>query len=508
MPVEWNFENAAHLLRRAGFGDTPKGIARFVKVNKSVEDGVDDLLKFGTPGSAPPAPRKDNNDNIKLRMQRWWLKRMIGVRKPGDACREKFVLFLHGMLVSGLSSQPVARNMARQNRLFRRNSRGNFKELVREFNRNPANLYYLDGIINFASSDGVHVNANENFGRELLELFTLGPFQLADDGTDDPSKPSYTEDDVHNLSRAVTGWTSIKKDVGVWNPDHWDGGRYDDNGDDLPDPMVIFGQSSNNFRIDEEIAGTADDVLELIFSRTDDDGNNHVGMFLAKELWSFYAYPPPSAGLKAILAELAAVFVAGGFELLPLLQAMFTHDEFFSDKARSRSVRNPVDYVIQAIRALGVKSDGKFIGDANDELSEQICDMGMDLFEPPNVGGWPGGLDWINSGALLERFNFAKDLAASDFGRSRLRIKNIETLPLKNEQADAEDVVNAVLRQLGLDTGPLALTEMQVLSLVDYASDFGANPTLDLSNDKTDDANTKVRGLIALALQSAESQVY
>src|SRR5262249_9529461 len=162
----------------------------------------------------------------------------------------------------------------------------------------PANLYYLDGITNFASDDGVHVNANENWGREVLELFTLGVFQLAADGTADPMKPNYTEDDVHQLARASTGWTSIARNAAVWNQDDWDGGRYDDNGDDVPDDVHIFGVTNNNFRFDDAVAGTGDDVLGLIFSRQDDAGNNQVGMFVSRKLWTWYAYPPPAPGLK------------------------------------------------------------------------------------------------------------------------------------------------------------------------------------------------------------------
>src|SRR5262249_59050678 len=87
--------------------------------------------------------------------------------------------------------------------------------------------------------------------------------------------------------------------AGEWDQNAWDGGRYDDDGDDQPDPMVLWGQTSNNFRIDEGVAGTSDDVLELIFSRTDDVGNNQVAMFLARKLWTAYAYGAPAPPLKA-----------------------------------------------------------------------------------------------------------------------------------------------------------------------------------------------------------------
>jgi uncharacterized protein (DUF1800 family) len=507
MAVAWNYENAAHLLRRAALGGAPETIEAFLDDHSSVESAVDELLSFRPSKKKPPGPKDVDRKGMR-RMQRWWLKQMIRSRKHSDACREKLVLFLHGLLVSGASKQPTLKYMSLQNRLFRLHARGNYRTLIREFNRDLANLYYLDGIWNVASNDGIHVHANENFGRELIELFTLGVFQLQDDGTADPTKPNYTEDDVHHLSRACTGWTEVGKKTGIWVEDDWDGGRYDDNGDDLPDPMVIFGQTSNNFRIDAGVAGTSDDVLELIFSRTDDDANNQVGMFLSKKLWSWFAYAPPAPGLKSLCAQFASIFTAADFELTPVLRAMWTHDEFYSDRAKTRTVRNPADYVAQAMRALKVKGNAKLIGDADDELSEKVERMGMNLFEPPNVAGWPGGLAWMSSGTLFERLKFAKDLAAADFGSSRLRLRNIEALPLGNPAADPGVVLDAILRQFGLDQGPLALTGAQRDALLAYATDSGLKATLDLSHEETDDVYEKVRGLIALALQSAEAQMF
>jgi uncharacterized protein (DUF1800 family) len=506
MAVTWNYENAAHLLRRTAFGATPADIQSFLDRHASVASAVGELLAFPTVKKKPPGPRTVD-DFRRLKMQRWWLKQMIRAATPADACREKLTLFWHNHLVSGSSKQPKLTYMALQNRLFRANARGNFRDLVRAFNQDAGNLYYLDGIVNVASDDGVHVNANENFGRELMELFTLGVFQLASDGTTDPTKPNYTEDDVHNVARACTGWNDLARNVGQWNQGNWDGGQYDDDGDDNPDPMVIFGQSSNNFRIDPAVAGTSDDILELIFSRTDDAGNNQVSMFLARKLWAWYAYPAPAPGLKALLAGFASTFVGADFELTPLLQAMWTHDEFYSDRAKTRTVKTPCDLVVGAMRAFGIrKGDGKYVGPAVREMGEQMGIMGMNLFEPPNVAGWPGGLAWVNSGTLLSRLEFAKDLAASDFGPNKLPLRNIAGLPFGDATADPGVVVDAIIAQVGLDQGPLALTGTQRQYLVDYATTDG--PTLDLSSEFTDDATTKVRGLISLVLQTAEYQIF
>ena len=510
MAVTWNLENAGHLLRRAAFGGTPEQIQQFHDdhAGDGVTGAVAELLTFPPSGKKPPGPKDVDAEGLR-KMQQWWFKLMVKAKTPADACREKLVLFFHNHLASGANKQPTLKYMSFQNRRFRRFARGNFQALIREFNRDPANLYYLDGIYNVASTDGVHASPNENFGRELMELFTLGVFQLKADGSADPTKPNYSENDVHNMARACTGWTGdIKGDTGIFIDGDWDGGRYDDNvGDAAPDPMVIFGQSSNSFRIDDSVAGTNNDVLKLIFSRTDYEGKNQVGLFISKKLWTWYAYPAPASGLKALLNGFADTFAANNYELTPVLQAMWTHDEFYSDRAKSRTVRNPVDYIVQSFRAFGVRSNGKTIGDADRELGDHARIMGMNLFEPPNVAGWPGGLGWINSSTLLARAEFAKELASSDFGTNRIRLTNIPGL-IGDPNADPAAVVNKIVAQLGLDQGPTALTTAQKNTLVAYANDNGMKPTLDLSDESTDDATVKVRGVISLALQCAEGHVF
>lgn len=504
----WNFENAAHLLQRAAFGGTPEEIQAFFASHTSVAQAVESLINFPASGKKPPKGGKDFYQ-AKLKQQRWWVKTILRTRSPQDALREKLVLFWHNHLVSGFSKQPQTGYTAAQNGLLRRYAAGNFRDLVRQFNRDPANLYYLDGILNHATDDGVHVNVNENFGREILELFTLGIKQFADDGSDDPAKPNYTEQDVHQLARALSGWVDIHKDLGQWQQWAWDGGQYDDNGDDLPDPVTIFGVTNNNFRIDDAVAGTADDVLQLIFSRVDDGGNNQAAMFLARKLWTWFAYPAPAPGLKTLLAGLASTFASSDFELVPLLRAIFNSDEFYSERARTRSIKNPVDYVVGAIRAFGLKSNGKTVG-ASDELVSMLAEMGMDLFEPPNVAGWPGGKRWITTGTLVNRLDFARYLAESDFGATRIKLSDITGMPIGDSTADPQVVVGAILTQLGLDgsQGGVALTTIQRNALVDFVTDGGALASLDLSNESTDDALYLVRGAIALALQSAEFQIF
>jgi len=431
--------------------------------------------------------------------------------KPPDACREKLVLFWHNHLASGASKSPDFRYMAVQNALFRSLAAGNLKTLIREFNRDPANLHYIDGIYNYATNDASvdvpKVNANENFSRELMELHVLGIYELAADGSYDTTRPNYTEDDVHQLARALTGWNYIEKDKGMWNRElpHWDGGRCDDNNDGVADPVTIFGVTNNNFRIDDEVAGTADDVVELLFGRTDAAGNRVVAMFIARKLWSWFIYPYPAPNLKAFLEPLASAFVSANFELRPLLKMLFTHDEFYSDRAKSRAVKNPVDFVVQTLRVFG-QTRAKTVGSTGESLGRAVESMGMQLFEPPSVAGWAGGLAWINSGTLLNRLEFASSVASSTDRRSAINLKKISGLDMRSTAADPAQVVTAILKHLELDRGPLALSDTERAELIAYASSKGA--TLDLATKDSDDVNVRLRGLIALALQTPAYMVF
>ena len=515
----WNYENAAHLLRRAAFGGTPEEIQAFLDRYTSVAEAVDDIVNFSVSNKKPPTGGRDSY-RAEQKQKQWWLKTMLKAKEPKDALREKMVLFWHNHLCSGTDKvRDTAYTMAYmpiQNGLFRRYANGNFRDLVRDFNRDPANLYYLDGIQNSASNDGEHVAVNENFGREVLELFTVGISQFAADGTDDPSKPNYTENDVHQLARALTGWTGeIDKDHGVFRLDDWDGGQYDDGGGSHHpgDPIVIFGVTNNNFKIGEEVAGTADDVLDLVLDQLDNAGNHQAAMYVCRKLWTWFGYPAPAPGLKTLLEGFAATFVSSGYEIVPVLTAMFNHDEFYSDRAKTRTVKNPVDYMVGAFRALGVKSTGKPVGDSG-ELYNLLEEMGMELFEPPNVAGWPGGKRWITTGTLVARLEFARRLAESDYGTSNLHLGTVVTIG--SATADPDVVVDEILARVGLDDvgggvasqGGVALTATQRAAIVNFITDGGTLTSLDLTTEYTNHARQLVRGAIALALQAAEAQVF
>ena len=499
-----------YLLRRAAFGGSAQEIQAFLDKYDSVDEAVDDLLSFSTSNKRPPSGGRDFY-RAQIKQRQWWVKSMLKAStSPKDALREKLTLFWHGHLCSGYSKQPQASYMSIQNGLLRRYAKGNFRNLIRDFNRDPANLYYLDGITNYASADGVHVAANENFGREVLELFTVGISEFAADGTNDPLKPNYTAGDVHQLARALTGWVEIDKDVGIWHDWAWDGGQYDDDGDDNPDPITIFGTTNSNFKIGEEVAGTSNDVLKLIFEQTDTAGNPQAAMFICRKLWTYFAYPAPAPGLKALLAGFAAILDGANYEIATVLAAMMKSDEFYSDEAKSRTVKNPIDYMVGTLRMLGIKSNGKTIGDS-DELIDMLGNMGMYLFEPPNVAGWPGGKRWITTGTLVSRLDFARQVAELDYSGSALHLETVVTMG--SSTASPATVLDEIIARCQLDgtAGGVALTNNQKAALLNFLTNQSSLATLDLSQNGSNNADLAerlVRGTISLVLQSAEAMVF
>jgi uncharacterized protein DUF1800 len=265
--VDWNEENAAHLLRRAGFGGDSRDIDRTVRFGQTL--AVERLI--GVAGSPAKGPgRSDNNAEDFDTLQRWWAKRMV--KASARRLQEKMVLFWHDHFASSFD---VVKNnlwMAQQNRLFRLYGLGSFRTLVIEVTRDPAMLEFLDG------KQSTKTKPNENYGRELMELFVLG---VSDMNGDD----NYTQTDVEQLTRALTGF-QIMDDAGVFVPARFDTGT----------KTLFEGQAiaSGNLGV-VDASGTplppATNAIDVLFQHRDSDGELTMPRFIAKKLWEYFAYP-------------------------------------------------------------------------------------------------------------------------------------------------------------------------------------------------------------------------
>ncbi len=371
--------DARHLLARTGFGATAEEAAGLAPLTRAqavdkILDGVRTTAM--TPGPAwledkkPPFPalgqlnaedraaqQKRTNEHVQ-QIKAWWYDEMLATPSPFT---ERMTLFWHNHFTSSLRKTRSPVLHYRQNALLRRESLGNFATLLREVSRDPVMLDYLDNRLNRWEKP------NENFARELLELFTLG-------------EGHYTEQDIKNAARAFTGWTTT--------PDR---ARFIDN-------VKIHDPDSKTF-LDRNGRFDGDDILKIILQQP------RTAEFITEKLWREFVSPTPDA---AEVKRLAAVFRDSNYEIKPLMKAMLNSDVFWAVKNRGELIKSPVEFLVGTVRFFqNTPVDG-------DSLARYSRRLGQDIFDPPNVKGWPGYTAWISTDTLLAREQFLQRLLRGD----------------------------------------------------------------------------------------------
>ncbi|MEW6273324.1 MAG: DUF1800 domain-containing protein [Thermodesulfobacteriota bacterium] len=465
--VDWNEDNVLHLLSRAGFGAKHKEATTWVRRGQALT--VELLVaQKGVKAKGPGGPVADPTSVGKL--QQWWTKRMAtqNLRR----LQEKMCLFWHDHFATQVAVVKNVRQMSYQNRTFREHGLGPFKTLVHQVTRDAAMLEFLDGKLNTKNKP------NENYGRELMELFVLGVFDL--NGVE-----NYTQTDVEQLTRCCSGYQIDRdKDVGFFNPQRFDNGT-----------KTLFAgkpyQATGNIGFEDangDLLPPERNVIDILFAHRDSDGELTMPRFLARKLWEYFAYPDPD---KSLVDEIAAPFVAGGFVVRDLLRAIFLHDEFYSEQAKTSTVKNPVEFALGAMRALKAGSN-------YGQIPAHLEAMGMELFNPPSVNGWSNGTSWLSTGQFLNRFAFAQTLAA---GRDSKLVKITPKQIFDDDATSADQVVDGFLVRLGV----AARTPADVRqALIDYVNDPA--PPASFADDAV--IEKKVRGVLALILQLPELHIH
>lgn len=453
--------DAVHLLRRAGFGPIKTEPRKLANTRRS--NAVTKLIpKKGKKARGPSGKKNQQKDLDKLKA--WWLKRMT---KKSARVHEKLVLFWHDHFPTSFGVIADTRELSAQNALFREFGLGSFWELIYQVTRDPAMLDYLDGKRNTRGAP------NENYGRELMELFTLGPLDLA-------GNPNYTQQDVEEMARSLTGWRVDQK--GQVSVQSW---AFD------PTEKVVFEGTGHEMRGN---LGVEDfeaipfppnvNVIDALFAHRDSDGRPTLARYMAKKMWEWYAYPGPSL---ALVDELADVFVASGYVIADLLYAILVHDEFYSVQARESTAKTPCDFVVQTLLTTGAKAD---INEAHEAMEE----MGMELFQPPGVEGWQPGPGWLSATRYLARLRFAQMLAS---GRNTKKdgAKFVPEKLIPKDANSALEIVDAMLALFHLN----APAESRQ-ALIDYL--------VPIDLDGEDWIETKLRGLFVLLMSLPEFQVH
>jgi uncharacterized protein (DUF1800 family) len=376
----WNYDAAAHLALRAGFGESPAELEKWA--GQGLDSTLEHLLHTPAPNVAPPDwayPTRDEDllqrirnpettaeDKAQLQRQlnerkaeqmaslvTWWTQRMYNSPAP---LAEKVTLFWHGHFATSAEKVNSYR-MWLQNETLRMYALGNFGTLVKAISCDPATLAWLD----LAASQKEH--PNENFARELMELFTLG-------------EGHYTENDIKEAARAFTGY------------------RTDGPTQEFRFVANQFDPSNKNF-MGRTGPWRGDEIIDIILAQP------QCAKFIVAKLWRFFAYENPE---PALVEALANRFRDARYEIRPLLKTIFASEEFCSGRARNSTVKSPVQYIIQARRTLGVSAP---IGAPLTFIYRQL---GQIPFYPPNVKGWDGGKSWINTATLAYRYELAREL--------------------------------------------------------------------------------------------------
>ncbi|HUP65056.1 MAG TPA: DUF1800 domain-containing protein [Thermoanaerobaculia bacterium] len=404
-PIVWDRAAAAHLYRRAAFGTTPEDLVR--ALDEGLEGTVDRLLDFEAVDDSALDQRLASFDLETIGgLVGWWLTRMIFTRRPLE---ERLTWFLHDHFATSYGKVQDTGWMLQQNQLLRRFALGNFTELTIEISRDPAMLVWLDNFLNRKEKP------NENFGRELLELFTLG-------------HGNFSEEDVSASVRAFTGWTISRQRRTFLFVD-----AFHDHGS-----KTFLGRTGD---------WNGDDIVRFACAEP-----AH-GRLIAGKLFEFLGHANPDHHL---VDHLAGAYLEAGTSLRTLVREILTSSAFYSEASIRSSVLSPVEYLVGTIRQLEINAD------VTRFALGVLRTQGQVPFFPPDVDGWPAGMAWINSGSLLSRMNFAALVTSS-----------ADPVVLLERSADTPaELVESLLKRLG----PFDVPEATRRELENYVSAEGSLP--------------------------------
>ena len=461
----------AHLMRRAGFGATRDELEEYV--DKGYEAVVEDLLNPSDPQNLPDdIIRRYHTEQSELRLATgaaaYWMYRLITTRCPLE---DKLALFWHGLFATAYNKLNQATALLDQVDMFRRHGLGSLSTLLVELSKDPAMIIWLDNNENHKGA------INENYGRELLELF---PLEIG----------NYTEQDIKECARAFTGWTLRNAEYmamrasrdSIW-PYSRIGWHFDYRDYDHDDGEKTFLGETGNFN--------GEDIVDIICRQ------EATPRFICTRLFQYFAADEVDEQSERVIDSMVQAYWDSHYEIRPVLRTLLNSEYFKSDQARFARVKGPVELVVGAVRLAGsYRTPTQGI----EQVASQAGFMGQQLLHPPSVEGWHEGIEWIDSSALVERVN----LAAHELSN----VKNPGVRRIIDRLADdnggllsPETLVDRCLDLLG----PVAVSDQTRASLVQYAARQG---DLNLAGHQPEDeAERRVGNLLGLASATREFQL-
>ena len=466
-----NIALTAHLLRRAGFGATRDELEAYAA--KGYEAAVEDLLNPGDPQTLPQdIIRRLHVDQSELRQPYSaggnWLYRMITTRNPLE---EKTALFWHSLFATGYTKLNQGRSLLNQIDMLRQRGLGSFPELLVDLSKDPAMIIWLD------NNDNHKGAINENYGRELLELFSMGI-------------GSYTEDDIKECARAFTGWTLANIDymaTRATKDSIWPYGRiawhFEYRPEDHDDGEKTFLGETGNFN--------GEDIIDIIVR------HEATARFVCWRLFLFFAADEVDEEGEQVIREMMDSYFESRYEIRAVLRTLFNSDYFKSDKARFAHVKGPVELIVGGLRLAGsyrTPTLGVY------QVAEQAFFMGQGLLMPPTVEGWHEAEEWIDSGALVERVNFVSQ-QLRDVSQSGVRAIIDRLSSLDGGTLSPEELVDGCLDLLG----PVDADEATRKGLTEYVAKEG--PVHLRGAEAGDNSEKRVGDVLGLIAATREFQL-
>ena len=440
----WDLRKVGHLFRRTGFGGNIDRLNEALA--KKPAEVIHQLMDYD------PAidPLNDLIEQLQgyvtfkeiKPVQEWCFYRMLNNTHP---LQEKLTLFWHNRFATSAGKVDFPQMMHNQMELFRQKGLGNFRDLLESVGHDPAMLVWLDGQYNRKGKP------NENYAREVMELFTLGI-------------GSYSENDVKQLARAFTGW-QVSNFQANFNKQNFDDG-----------PKTVFGETGP---LDSHSS------VDLLLRQP------HAAPHLSHKLLIDFLHPHPT---DEMIQHYANRLQATNWDLKVVLTELFSSNLFFSDWAYRSRIKSPVELTVGAVTAFGGKVNTAFI-------SLQCTKMGQIILMPPNVKGWDGNETWINANTVMLRFNFGQEIATQKFGEFAKK-SEMESWLLKHHLKTSADIVDHYSRLL-LD-GDLQSSVRD--TFITYMNHGPKNEPKSFVLDK-DVLNDKVRGLLHLMMAVPEYQL-
>ena len=424
----------AHLMRRAAFGVPAWRLEQLSE--RTYEQLVEDLLDIdGKPRLEEDLLERFHSEHADEESYKWtaarWTYRMINSER---ILEEKVALFWHNRFATAASKSNVNVMLRAHLEMLRDYGTGNFRTLLQNLSRDPAMIWWLDQQTNHEGS------VNENYGRELLELFSMG-------------RGNYTEDDVRAAATAFTGWThdqSIPRYPNGW----WDFSFIFRDEDHDHGEKTFLGRTGDL---------NGDDIIDEIVKQ------DATAEFIASSLHRFFISDDPDQGA---IDKIAGLYFESDFEINPMLRAIFNSDEF-KDSAFKR-VRWPIEHVVNIVKIAGVLTDPYESGIKRAANASAM--MGQELLNPPTVEGWHTGFEWIDSSFLIERVNYAAEMLGNPNlpGVSKI----VDRIARDRTTISPSELVEACLYELGCAeleprSKDILLTELDSENPIVIESDFG-----------------------------------